>query len=48
LLKEYGVNYKEKERKYTPTEEVQDKTFEVGWECKIENNLMRVVAKIAF
>lgn len=48
LLKEYGVNYKEKERKHMPSEQVQDKAFEVEWECKIENNLMRVIAKIAF
>jgi len=48
LLKEYGVNYQEKERKYTHTEEIQDKQFEIDWKCKIDNDLMRVIAKIAF
>lgn len=48
LLKEYGVNYKEKQRKYIPAEKIKNKPIDVNWECKIDKDLMRVIAKIAF
>jgi hypothetical protein len=47
LLKEYGIDYSEKERKFVENKDLESNKFGINWEFKITNNFMRVVAKIA-
>ncbi len=47
FLKECGVNYQERERKYAPMYNMGDR-FEVAMECLISPAICRFVAKVAF
>jgi hypothetical protein len=48
LLKDYGVNYKEKERKFGPTDELKDKQWKIDLQCTVDRDIGRVLAKIVF
>lgn len=48
LLHEYGVTYKEKELKFTNLERASTEKIEIEMDCKIDRDLGRVIAKIAF
>jgi hypothetical protein len=48
LLNDLGIEYKEKERKFTKTDKDPDKKWEISMDCTIDNNVGRVIAKIAF
>lgn len=48
LLKEYGIDYKEKERKFVSNDNIQNQQFEFALECQIGDIQKRVIAKIAF
>lgn len=48
LLKEYGITYNEKERKFVPVNPAENKQFEVNMTCTITPNICRFIAKVAF
>ncbi len=48
LLHEYGVNYKEKKSKYEKLEPGQKILIEESYQCSINIDIARVLAKIAF
>lgn len=48
LLKEYGITYNEKERKFVPVNPTENKQFEVNMTCTITPNICRFIAKVAF
>lgn len=48
LLKDYGVNYKEKGRKFETTDKFQDKQWEISLQCAVDRDIGRVLTKIVF
>lgn len=48
LLKDYGVDYKETERKFSPVPQPESAQFEVKMQCTITASICRFVAKVAF
>ena len=48
LLKDYGITYNEKERKFVPVNPTENKQFEVNITCTITPNICRFIAKVAF
>lgn len=48
LLKEYGVNYKEKDSRYEEPEPGKRIFVDESYECTIDLNIGRILAKIAF
>ena len=48
LLKDCGISYKEKERKFAPVNPKGNKQFEVNMTCTITPNICRFIAKVAF
>ena len=48
LLKELGIKYNEKERKFDPASETKGKKFSISMDCSIGHEIGRVIAKIAF
>lgn len=48
LLKKYGIDYKETERKFSLTRGTKQKIFKIKWRYKLNSDAMRVIAKIAF
>ena len=48
LLKDFGVNYNEKERKFEPNEKVQGQEWEINLQCTVDRDIGRVLAKIVF
>lgn len=48
LLKDYGITYNEKERKFIPVNPTGNKQFEVNMTCTITPNICRLIAKVAF
>jgi hypothetical protein len=48
LLKDYGVDYRENEKKFIPTPKPGSTQFGVKMQCTITQNIFRFVAKVAF
>jgi hypothetical protein len=48
LLKDYGIKYNEKKNKLISSEEFKNKRFELKMDCKVNKDVGRVLAKIAF
>jgi len=48
LLKDYGVNYTEKINKSISSEELKDRKFEIKMDCRVNKDVGRIIAKIAF
>lgn len=48
LLKDFGVKYNEKERKFEPADKFQNKQLEVNLQCTVDRDIGRVLAKIVF
>ena len=48
LLKDYGITYKENERKFEQVNPTENTQFEVNMNCTITPNTCRFIAKVAF
>lgn len=48
LMKDFGVDYKEKEKQFSKFEDRKDNQFGVEMECTVNAEIGRVLAKIAF
>ena len=48
LLKDYGITYNERERRYIPLNPTAERQFEVSMTCTITPNICRLIAKVAF
>ena len=48
LLKDYGINYKERVRKYSPIEKMKGTKISLDWVYEIDQDRARIIAKIAF
>lgn len=48
LLKDYGIAYNERERKFVPVNPVNNQQFEVNMRCTITPDICRFIAKVSF
>lgn len=48
LLKDFGVKYNEKERKFEPANKLKDQKWEINLQCTVDRDIGRVLAKIVF